>query len=180
MLNEATINKFNENFRGELIQPTDSNFDEVRKVYNGMIDRHPAMIAKCADVADVITAVNFGRENNMLISIIIPIYNEKETVLEIIETVENVGRILHDGFLSPDNRFFYLASQTDDWMAVIDVENWEVVERIETGDTPHPGSGAIWEADGRTYGATVHAGEGLITVWDLATNEIVGNARKDS
>jgi len=69
MLNEAIINKFNETLRGNLIQPTDSNFDEVRKVYNGMIDRHPAMIAKCADVADVITAVNFGRENNMLISI---------------------------------------------------------------------------------------------------------------
>lgn len=69
MLNEETINKFNETLRGELIQPTDSNFDEVRKVYNGMIDRHPALIAKCVDVADVITAVNFGRENNILISI---------------------------------------------------------------------------------------------------------------
>lgn len=69
MLNEEIINKFNETLRGELIQPTDSNFDEVRKVYNGMIDRHPALIAKCVDVADVITAVNFGRENNILISI---------------------------------------------------------------------------------------------------------------
>lgn len=90
-----------------------------------------------------------------------------------IEKVKNVGRVLHDGFLSPDNRFFYLASQDDNLMAVIDVEAWEVVDRIETGDTPHPGSGATWEADGRQYGATVHAGEGLITVWDLADNEIV-------
>jgi nitrite reductase (NO-forming)/hydroxylamine reductase len=91
-----------------------------------------------------------------------------------IDTVENVGNILHDGFLSPDNRFFYIASQTDNWMAVIDVAEWELVTRIETGDTPHPGSGAVWEADGTTYGATVHAGEGLVTVWDLETNEIVG------
>lgn len=69
MLNEAVINKFNENFRGELIQPTDSNFDETRKVYNGMIDKRPALIAKCVDTADVVAAVNFGRENEMLISV---------------------------------------------------------------------------------------------------------------
>ncbi len=91
-----------------------------------------------------------------------------------IERLENVGHILHDGFLSPDNKRFYLASQQDNWMAVIDVENWELVDRISTGDTPHPGSGAVWEADGTTYGATVHAGEGKVTVWDLETNEIAG------
>ncbi|MGD2057943.1 MAG: cytochrome D1 domain-containing protein [Anaerolineales bacterium] len=92
-----------------------------------------------------------------------------------IDKVKNVGHILHDGFLSPDNTRFYLASQADNWMAVIDVENWELVDQISTGDTPHPGSGAVWEADGTTYGATVHAGEGKVTIWDLATNEIVGS-----
>jgi nitrite reductase (NO-forming)/hydroxylamine reductase len=91
-----------------------------------------------------------------------------------IDKVEEVGRILHDGFLSPDNHFFYLASQTDNWMAVIDVEKWELVEKISTGDTPHPGSGATWEADGTIYGATVHAAEGKVTIWDLETNEIAG------
>jgi nitrite reductase (NO-forming)/hydroxylamine reductase len=91
-----------------------------------------------------------------------------------IEKVKNVGRILHDGFLSPDNTRFYLASQNDNWMAVIDVANWELIEQIPTGDTPHPGSGAVWEADGTIYGATVHAGEGKVTIWDLETNEIVG------
>jgi nitrite reductase (NO-forming)/hydroxylamine reductase len=50
-----------------------------------------------------------------------------------IDKVENVGRILHDGFLSPDNQRFYLASQQDNWMAVIDVANWELVEQISTG-----------------------------------------------
>jgi nitrite reductase (NO-forming)/hydroxylamine reductase len=90
-----------------------------------------------------------------------------------IRKVANVGHILHDGFLSPDNSRFYLAAQNDDWMAVIDVAAWEIVERIPTGDIPHPGSGAIWEANGHSYGATVHAGEGLLTIWDLATNEIV-------
>jgi nitrite reductase (NO-forming)/hydroxylamine reductase len=92
-----------------------------------------------------------------------------------VTTVRDAGRILHDGFLSPDNRTFYLASQTDDWMAAIDVASMEVVERIPTGDTPHPGSGATWEHDGVEYGATVHAAEGKVTIWNLDTNEIVGS-----
>jgi nitrite reductase (NO-forming)/hydroxylamine reductase len=58
-------------------------------------------------------------------------------------------------------------------MAVIDVEKWELVTKISTGETPHPGSGAAWEANGTAYGATVHAGEGLVTIWDLSNNEIV-------
>ncbi len=89
-----------------------------------------------------------------------------------VTTLENVGRILHDGFLSPDNTRFYIASQTDNYMAVIDVETWTLVDTIATGDTPHPGSGAVWETGGIQYGATVHAGEGMVTVWNLADNLI--------
>lgn len=92
-----------------------------------------------------------------------------------ITKLENVGRILHDGFLSPDNRRFYVASQEDNWMAVVDVVNMTLVTRIETGDTPHPGSGATWAIAGKEYGATVHAGEGLVTVWSLGDNEIVAS-----
>jgi FAD/FMN-containing dehydrogenase len=55
--------------RGVLIQRNDEGYDAARKVYNGMIDRHPALIARCADAADVIAAVNFGRENDLLVSI---------------------------------------------------------------------------------------------------------------
>ena len=69
MPDEKVNQKFRESLRGELIQPGDQNYDEARKVYNGMIDKKPAMIAKCFDVADVITSVNFGRENNMLVSV---------------------------------------------------------------------------------------------------------------
>jgi nitrite reductase (NO-forming)/hydroxylamine reductase len=90
-----------------------------------------------------------------------------------ITAVNNVGHILHDGFLSPDNSTFYLAAQTDNWMAAIDVATMEVIEKIPTGSIPHPGSGATWEHDGVTYGATTHAGEGLVTIWNLDTNEIV-------
>jgi nitrite reductase (NO-forming)/hydroxylamine reductase len=90
-----------------------------------------------------------------------------------IAKIEGVGNILHDGFLSPDNTRFYVASQQDNWMAVIDVANWKLVDKISTGNTPHPGSGATWEANGKVYGATVHAGEGKITVWDLSNDQIV-------
>src|SRR5260370_11460578 len=55
--------------RGELIQPGDEGYDAARKVYNGMIGKRPALIARCADVADVIATVNFGRENGLLVSI---------------------------------------------------------------------------------------------------------------
>ena len=66
---ESTIAEFKESLRGELIQRGDKNYDEARKVYNAMIDRWPGLIARCVDVADVITAVNFGRENNLLTSV---------------------------------------------------------------------------------------------------------------
>ena len=52
MLSEATIATLRSNMRGELIEPGDARYDEARKVYNGMIDRRPRVIARCADVAD--------------------------------------------------------------------------------------------------------------------------------
>jgi FAD/FMN-containing dehydrogenase len=69
MLNETTIDKLRANLRGRLIQPQDPGFDDARKVYNGMIDRHPLLIARCVDVADVITALNFGRDNDLRIAV---------------------------------------------------------------------------------------------------------------
>jgi FAD/FMN-containing dehydrogenase len=56
-------------FRGELIQPGDAAYDSARKVYNGMIDKRPRLIARCVDVADVIAAVKFGGDNGLLTSI---------------------------------------------------------------------------------------------------------------
>jgi hypothetical protein len=66
---EQSIHKFSTQLRGELIQPGDPAYDEARKVYNGMIDKRPALIAQCVDAADVISAVNFGRENDVTIAI---------------------------------------------------------------------------------------------------------------
>jgi FAD/FMN-containing dehydrogenase len=69
MLSETNIANLKASLRGKVVLPGDKDYDEARKVYNGMIDRRPRLIAYCADVADVITAVNFGRENKLLISI---------------------------------------------------------------------------------------------------------------
>jgi FAD/FMN-containing dehydrogenase len=66
---EATLEEIKSGLRGELIEPGDEGYDEARKVYNGMIDRHPRLIARCADVADVIAAVNFARDNRLTLSI---------------------------------------------------------------------------------------------------------------
>ena len=68
-LNASIIEEFASQIRGEIILPKDSNYDETRKVYNAMINKHPGIIVKCVDVADVIHVVNFGRENNLLVAV---------------------------------------------------------------------------------------------------------------
>jgi FAD/FMN-containing dehydrogenase len=69
MLDEAIVEQFKVSLRGLLIQPGDEGYDEARKVYNGMIDKRPRMIARCSDVADVIASVGFARENDVLLAI---------------------------------------------------------------------------------------------------------------
>jgi len=69
MINESTIQQFKESLRGQLIQPGDASYDGARSLYNAMIDKRPLLIARCADVADVITAVNFGRDHDLLVAV---------------------------------------------------------------------------------------------------------------
>ena len=66
---KKTMIEFGKILRGTLIERDHPDYEAARKLYNGMIDKRPLMIARCADVADVITAVNFGRENELLIAI---------------------------------------------------------------------------------------------------------------
>src|SRR6478672_8732605 len=68
-LNEAAVAALRAQMRGEVIQPGDAQYDEARKVYNGMIDKHPALIVRCVDVADVISAVNFAREKGLTLAV---------------------------------------------------------------------------------------------------------------
>jgi hypothetical protein len=68
-LDKQTVSIFKGSLRGELIQPGDDHYDEARQLYNGMIDKRPGLIARCVDAADVITAVNFGRDHDLLIAV---------------------------------------------------------------------------------------------------------------
>ncbi len=68
-MQHETITQFRAQLRGELIEPTDARYAEARKVYNAMIDKRPSLIARCADVADVVAAVEYGRENHLLTAI---------------------------------------------------------------------------------------------------------------
>ncbi len=66
---DAAVRAFQDTLRGQLIRPGDPDYETARKVHNGMIDKHPALIARCVDVADVITSVNFAREHDLLLAI---------------------------------------------------------------------------------------------------------------
>src|SRR5687767_15901247 len=68
-MTEQAIATFEQNLRGRLIQPSDTDYEAARALYNGMIDRRPRLIARCVDVADVITAVNFARDQGLLLAI---------------------------------------------------------------------------------------------------------------
>ena len=69
VLTEALVEEFQTSLRGPLLQPGDAGYDDARIVWNGMIDRRPALIARCAGVADVIQAVNFARDNHLLVCV---------------------------------------------------------------------------------------------------------------
>src|SRR5713226_4626760 len=69
ILEEAAVHDFAAGLRGRLLRPADGGYDEARTVWNGMIDRRPALIARCAGVADVIAAVRFARTRELLVSV---------------------------------------------------------------------------------------------------------------
>ncbi len=68
-LDSGQIDALRSTIRGEIILPDDAAYDEARHVFNAMIDRHPAVIVRCTDVADIISAVNFGRQAQLNVSV---------------------------------------------------------------------------------------------------------------
>jgi FAD/FMN-containing dehydrogenase len=68
-LEDSVVEAFGARLRGELIRAGDEGYEEARRVWNGMIDRRPALIARAASVADVINSVNFARENDLLLAV---------------------------------------------------------------------------------------------------------------
>jgi hypothetical protein len=69
VVDEATVQGFKSSVRGPLLRPGDAGYDAARRLYNGMIDRYPALIVRCAGVADVLAAVNFARAHDLLVAV---------------------------------------------------------------------------------------------------------------
>lgn len=69
MLDDEAVRDFESRLRGRLVRPSDADYDQVRAVWNGMIDRRPALVARCAGTADVIEAVRFARRAGVPVSV---------------------------------------------------------------------------------------------------------------
>ncbi len=68
-MDPAALGELEHGFRGALVRPGDPTYDEHRRVWNGSIDRYPALIARCAGVADVMAAVRFGRATGLTVAV---------------------------------------------------------------------------------------------------------------
>ena len=69
MIDNGAFQRFRAAFRGALLRPPEEGYDEARGVWNGAIDRKPALIARCAGSDDVVAAVRFAREQDLLVSV---------------------------------------------------------------------------------------------------------------
>jgi len=63
------LQAFKNNFRGAVVGPDDREYDDTRKIWNAMIDRHPALIMRCTGTADVMQAVRFARDHQCLVAV---------------------------------------------------------------------------------------------------------------
>jgi FAD/FMN-containing dehydrogenase len=68
-LDRLTVGAFRDLFHGEIVEPSHPKYDGARVVWNGMIDRRPALIARCADREDVVSAIGFAREHDLVIAV---------------------------------------------------------------------------------------------------------------
>jgi FAD/FMN-containing dehydrogenase len=69
MTSQATLTELGSLLRGQLLLPGQAGYEQVRRLHNAMVDKHPAAIARCAGVADIIAAVKFARTHDILVSI---------------------------------------------------------------------------------------------------------------
>ncbi len=68
-MDTETINQLKSTLRGDVLEPGGAEYEDVRALYNAMIDKRPRLIARCCDTADVVTAVRFGRDQGLLVAI---------------------------------------------------------------------------------------------------------------
>lgn len=69
ILKEEAVEEFSNGLRGRLVTPVSQGYDEARTVWNAMIDRKPALIVRCAGAADVIQALNLGRQQDLIVAV---------------------------------------------------------------------------------------------------------------
>ncbi len=69
VISEAEVEDFRGSLHGESLLPGDDGYDGARQIWNAMVDKRPALIARCSGTADVINSVNFAKENGLLISV---------------------------------------------------------------------------------------------------------------
>ena len=65
----TTIEELKRNVSGRVVLPHDDAYEGARKIWNAMIDKHPALIVLCAATSDVVRAVNFARDNGLLLAV---------------------------------------------------------------------------------------------------------------
>ncbi len=68
-IQKQEIENLRGNFRGKILLPEDHGYDTARQIWNGMFDRKPSIIARCVGTSDVIHAVNFARNQNLLVAV---------------------------------------------------------------------------------------------------------------
>ena len=68
-LRESSIGEFKAHFRGDVLVPGNAGYDEVRQIWNAMVDRRPALIARCSSPEDVVQAVKFARKQDLIVSV---------------------------------------------------------------------------------------------------------------
>jgi FAD/FMN-containing dehydrogenase len=69
LINEVALNQLKTSIRGQMLLPDDDGYDQARRIHNVMINKHPGVIVRCASASDVIAAVNFARNNNLLLAV---------------------------------------------------------------------------------------------------------------
>src|SRR6266436_4224045 len=69
VVREAAVEEFRGSLRGGLLRAGHDGYDAARKIWNGMIDRRPALIARCAGAADVVRCVDFARKNELVLAV---------------------------------------------------------------------------------------------------------------
>ncbi|MBA3416172.1 MAG: FAD-linked oxidase, partial [Chloroflexia bacterium] len=69
VLGEATLQDLREGLSGSLVLPGDEAYDSARRLWNGMIDRRPALIVQCATASDVAAGIQFARSHSLLLAV---------------------------------------------------------------------------------------------------------------